>query len=126
VSTIERPVRASTIWTSAERLSSAAAIRRLSRVTSKWTIAGVGRPGSSIGAEFAITHSCVSGETYGRDWKTSPGRSAKVGPKKDAFVSFGDRCAMGSIRPLTALAFSAPAASMKHASPMLPGNSVSR
>ena len=59
---------ASTITTSPPPLNWAAALRKLSIVSSKWRIAATAPVGPAIGVVFAITHSPVCGETYGGDW----------------------------------------------------------
>src|SRR5689334_21511932 len=46
----------------------AVSLRKLSSVTSKWTIAGLDRSIVGIGVLFAMTQSNVSGDTYGRLW----------------------------------------------------------
>ena len=104
----------------------AAAARKLSSVTSKWMMAGLEPPGVPNGVELEITHSSVSGETYGRAWYTDPIGSANVGAKKGLWDSSADRPERMARTPRTVRATSAPDRSMKHASPMLPGNSVSR
>ena len=73
-----------------------------------------------------MTQSCVSGDTYGRDWKTCPGRRANVGAKNGLPASSGERSETGARLPCTTRAFSDPLRSMKHSSPIWLGNRLSR
>ena len=95
-------------------------------VTSKCTIARLDPSGVGMRVEVEITHSLVSGDSYGRAWYTCPGRRAKVGAKKGAPDSSGDRSLSVARSPRTMRAFSGPLRSMKQASPMLSGNNSSR
>ncbi len=61
--TTTAPVSASTIATSSLPLNRAAAVRKLSIVSSKWTIPATAPDGPGIGVVVPITHSPVSGET---------------------------------------------------------------
>ena len=62
------PLVASTIAMSMPALVSAAWRRKLSTVISKWMIAGDSSKRTGTGAEFEITHSLVSVDTYGSAW----------------------------------------------------------
>jgi hypothetical protein len=62
------PVVASTTVMSNWWLRLAASLRKLSMVTSKWTMARLDPSGVGISVELEMTHSLVSGETYGRAW----------------------------------------------------------
>ena len=66
---------------------------------SKCTIAAAGNPVPGSGVAFEITQSCVSGDTYGLAWNTSPACSANVGPKNGLLASFVDRSANSARTP---------------------------
>ena len=65
LSTTTAPVSASTTRSSYLPAVAAARRRKDSIVTSKWTIAAAGEPVPGTGVEFEMTHSFVSGDTYG-------------------------------------------------------------
>ena len=111
---------------SAEFVCGCIARRKLSTVTSKCTNARLRPSRWGMSVAFAITHSLVSGDTYGAVWCTRPKPSANVGAKKTVSSSLVDRSAGFAMSPRTARANSSPCESMKQASPMAVGYRRSR
>jgi hypothetical protein len=74
-------------------LCAIASRRKLSRVTSKCTMPGLDPSGIGTRVELEITHSSVSGDTYGFAWYTWFLPSANDGAKNGFLASSGDRSA---------------------------------
>src|SRR6266540_188484 len=69
----------------------AASPRKLSIVTSRWITLCTIPSWLGTAVELEMTHSLVSGDTYGLAWWTYPGGSANVGPKNGLPDSSRDR-----------------------------------
>src|SRR4051794_33220279 len=95
-------------------------LAKLPRDTSKWTSSDC-PDDTVIGVEFEITQVCVSADTYGAAWYTSPGCSANVAAKKALSASLVESSSMGDGTPRVTRASSRPRSSIRHASPMAPG-----